>query len=116
RTSQTLELKSHTYYEHRNYESFTCWRIVTDDVVEGGSNSDMVAAKADSKAPEVKSLNKSPLLSTHSKLTEERSIGEKLEDSDAEESFVADSQPKGDDVGCSSDTKKKRRVMLEDSE
>ncbi|GKE61704.1 ATP-dependent DNA helicase PIF1-like protein, partial [Tanacetum coccineum] len=35
-TSQTLELKSHTYYEHQNYESFTCWRIVTDDVVEGG--------------------------------------------------------------------------------
>ncbi|GJU22456.1 ATP-dependent DNA helicase PIF1-like protein [Tanacetum coccineum] len=33
---------------------------------------------------------------------------EKLEDSDAEESFVADSQPKGTDVGCSSDTKKKR--------
>nr|GEV71292.1 ATP-dependent DNA helicase PIF1-like [Tanacetum cinerariifolium] len=36
RTSQTLELKSHTYYEHQNFESFTGWRIVTDDVVEGG--------------------------------------------------------------------------------
>nr|GFA13133.1 hypothetical protein [Tanacetum cinerariifolium] len=115
RTSQTLELKSHTYYEHRNYESFTCWRIVTDDVVEGGSNSDMVAVKADFKAPEVKSLNKNPLLSTPYKPTEEKKHrSEKLEDSDVEESFFADSQPKGDVVGCSFDTKKKRRVVLED--
>ncbi|GJR36846.1 replication protein A 70 kDa DNA-binding subunit C-like protein [Tanacetum coccineum] len=75
----------------------------------GGSNSDMVAAKADSKAPEVKSLNKSLLLSTPSKPTEEKKHRrEKLEDSDAEESFVADSQPKEDDVGCSSNTRKKR--------
>ncbi|GJR09502.1 ATP-dependent DNA helicase PIF1 [Tanacetum coccineum] len=111
-TSQTLELKSHTYYEHQNYESFTCWRIVTADVVEGGSNSDMVAAKADSKAPGVGSLNKSPLLSTPSKPTEEKKHRrEKLEDSDADESFVADSQPKGVVVECSSDTKKKRRQV-----
>ncbi|GKF00098.1 hypothetical protein Tco_0023448 [Tanacetum coccineum] len=83
----------------------------------GGSNSDMVAAKADSKAPEVKSLNKSPLLSTPSKPTKEKKHRrEKLEDSDAEESFVVDSHPEGDDVGCSSDTKKERRVVLEDSE
>ncbi|GKF67680.1 hypothetical protein Tco_0197359, partial [Tanacetum coccineum] len=73
-----------------------------------GSNSDMVAAKADSKAPKLKRLNKIPLLSTPSKPTEEKKHRrEKLEDSDAEESFVADSQPKGDDVGCSSYTRKK---------
>ncbi|GKE48827.1 nucleic acid-binding, OB-fold protein, partial [Tanacetum coccineum] len=78
----------------------------------GGSDSDMVAAKADSKAPGVGSLNKSPLLSTPSKPTEEKKHRrEKLEDSDAEESVVADSQPKGVAVECSSDTKKKRRTQ-----
>ncbi|GJS31271.1 DNA helicase PIF1, ATP-dependent [Tanacetum coccineum] len=41
---------------------------------------------------------------------------EELEDSDTKGSFVADSQPKEDDVGCSSDTRKKRRVVLEDSD
>nr|GEY22615.1 hypothetical protein [Tanacetum cinerariifolium] len=111
-TSQTLELKSHTYYEHQNYESFTCWRIVTDDVVEGGSNSNMVAAKAESKAPEVESLNKNPLLSTLYKPTEKKKHRrEKLEDFDAKESFVADSQLKGDAVGCSSNTKKKEGLV-----
>ncbi|GJV25872.1 ATP-dependent DNA helicase PIF1-like protein [Tanacetum coccineum] len=96
-TSHTLELKSHTYYEHGNYESFTCWRVVTDDVVEESSNSRMVAAKADSKAPMVKRLKQRPV--------------EELEDSDAEESFVAESQPKGEDMGCSSDTRKKKRRL-----
>nr|GEV17554.1 replication protein A 70 kDa DNA-binding subunit C-like [Tanacetum cinerariifolium] len=62
-----------------------------------GSNFDMVAAKTDSKDPEVKSLNKNPLLSTPYKPIEEKKHKrEKLEDSDVDESFVADSQPKGD--------------------
>ncbi|GKB85977.1 hypothetical protein Tco_0958249 [Tanacetum coccineum] len=51
-----------------------------------------------------------------SQTLELKSYTEKLEDTDAEESFVADSQPKGDDVGCSSYTRKKRRVVSEDSE
>nr|GFC02610.1 hypothetical protein [Tanacetum cinerariifolium]GFC61623.1 hypothetical protein [Tanacetum cinerariifolium] len=94
------ELKSHTYYEHRNYESFTCWRVFTNDAVEESSSSWMVAAKANSKAHTVKRLNKGPSVTTPSK--------EELEDSDAEESFVAESQPKAEDVGCSSDTRKKK--------
>ncbi|GJT13689.1 hypothetical protein Tco_0860731 [Tanacetum coccineum] len=39
-----------------------------------------------------------------------------LEDSDAKESFVANSQPKPGDVGCFSDTRKRKRVVLDDSE
>ncbi|GKC79125.1 hypothetical protein Tco_1129899 [Tanacetum coccineum] len=38
-----------------------------------------------------------------------KSIREGLEDSDTEESFVADSQPKGGDVAYSSDTRKSKR-------
>ncbi|GKE48069.1 ATP-dependent DNA helicase PIF1-like protein [Tanacetum coccineum] len=38
-TSHTLELKSRTYFEHGNYESFTCWKVVEEeDVVETGSS------------------------------------------------------------------------------
>ncbi|GKG15720.1 hypothetical protein Tco_0358043, partial [Tanacetum coccineum] len=72
--SHTLELKSYTYYEHGNYKSFICWKVVTDKAVEGSASSGMVAAKADSKLCYVR---------------------EELQDSDAEESFVVDSQPKG---------------------
>ncbi|GKC94312.1 hypothetical protein Tco_1159754, partial [Tanacetum coccineum] len=74
-TSHTLELKSHTYYKHGNYKSFTCWRVVTDDAVEESSNSGMVAAKADSKAPMVKRLNKGPSVTTPSKLSETKKHG-----------------------------------------
>ncbi|GJR79148.1 reverse transcriptase domain-containing protein [Tanacetum coccineum] len=84
-TSHTLELKSHTYYEHVTYESFTCWKVVTDEDVEGSASSGMIATNVGSKALE------------------------ELEDSDAEESFVADSQPKPGDVGCFSDTRKRKR-------
>nr|GEY43359.1 hypothetical protein [Tanacetum cinerariifolium] len=64
----------------------------------GGSNSGMVAAKADSKAPGLKRLNKSPLLSTPLKPREEKKHRrDELEDSDAKRSFVADCQPKGDE-------------------
>ncbi|GKA36290.1 reverse transcriptase domain-containing protein, partial [Tanacetum coccineum] len=34
RTTHILELKSHTYYEHGTFESFTCWRIVPEEAVE----------------------------------------------------------------------------------
>ncbi|GKA46256.1 ATP-dependent DNA helicase PIF1-like protein [Tanacetum coccineum] len=38
-TSHTLELKSRMYFEHGNYESFTCWKVVEEeDVVETSSS------------------------------------------------------------------------------
>ncbi|GJS99240.1 reverse transcriptase domain-containing protein [Tanacetum coccineum] len=116
-TSHTLELKSHTYYEHGTYESFTCWKVVTSKDVEEGASSGMVAVNDASKAPALKRLNKTPLVATPSKSGEEKKQRrEELEDSDAEGSFVADSQPKGGDVACSSDTRKRKRVVLDDSE
>nr|GFC75341.1 hypothetical protein [Tanacetum cinerariifolium] len=30
-TTHTLEMKSHTYYEHGTFESFTCWRIAPEE-------------------------------------------------------------------------------------
>ncbi|GJX54801.1 hypothetical protein Tco_0283170 [Tanacetum coccineum] len=66
-TSHTLELKSHTYFEHENYESFTCWKVVEEeDVVETGS-SGTVAATANPKAPVLKSLAATSSVTTPSK-------------------------------------------------
>ncbi|GKB20040.1 reverse transcriptase domain-containing protein [Tanacetum coccineum] len=61
-TSHTLELKSHINYEHGTYESFTCWKVVTDEVMEESASFGMVAANAGSKAPVLKSLTKTLLL------------------------------------------------------
>ncbi|GJV60884.1 ATP-dependent DNA helicase PIF1-like protein [Tanacetum coccineum] len=41
-TTQTLEIKSHTYYEHGTFESFMCWRIASEEVVEEDARSSMV--------------------------------------------------------------------------
>ncbi|GKB37270.1 ATP-dependent DNA helicase PIF1-like protein, partial [Tanacetum coccineum] len=86
-TSHTLELKSHTYYKHRTYENFTCWKVVTGEKIK-----------------------KNPIGGYSFKAREE------LDDSNAEESFVADSQTKKGDVGCSSDTRKRKRIVMDDSE
>ncbi|GKA08652.1 hypothetical protein Tco_0687983 [Tanacetum coccineum] len=61
-------------------------KVVTCEDVEEGASSATVAATDASKASE-----------------------EELEDFDAEASFVADSQPKGGDVACSSDKRKRKR-------
>ncbi|GKB85837.1 ATP-dependent DNA helicase PIF1-like protein [Tanacetum coccineum] len=108
-TSHTLELKSHTYYEHGSYERFTCWKVVTGEDGEGGASSGMTAANEASKASVLKRMSKTPSVVTPSKPGG-------LEDSDTEESLVADSQPKGGDVACSFDMRKSRRVVLDDSE
>ncbi|GJY62119.1 hypothetical protein Tco_0462776 [Tanacetum coccineum] len=86
-TIHTLELKSNLYYEHANYESFTCWTIVLEEALdESGSSGTLVAAGGPKTG------------------VEER------HDSDGEESFVADSKTKGSNVGCSSEAGKSDKV------
>ncbi|GKE98836.1 hypothetical protein Tco_0022187, partial [Tanacetum coccineum] len=44
-TVHTLELKLNSYYEHMNYESFTCWSIVLEEALdESGSSGTLAAA------------------------------------------------------------------------
>ncbi|GKB76001.1 hypothetical protein Tco_0942896 [Tanacetum coccineum] len=82
-TSHTLELKSHTYYEHGIYESF----IAYEDVEESAS-SGMVAANAEPKALVLKILTVTPSVAIPSKPGEEKKQRrEELQDSDADESF-----------------------------
>ncbi|GJS93015.1 reverse transcriptase domain-containing protein [Tanacetum coccineum] len=92
-TIHTLELKSNLYFEHANYESFTCWTIILEEALdESGSSGTLVAAGGPKTG------------------VEER------HDSDGEESFVADSKTKRSNVGCSSEAGKMRRLVLDSSE
>ncbi|GKC16451.1 reverse transcriptase domain-containing protein [Tanacetum coccineum] len=84
--------------------------------VEESASSGMVAANAASKTPVLKRLSKTPSMATPLKSGEEKNREEELDDSGAEESFVVDNQLKGGDMGCSLDTRKRKRVVLDDSE
>nr|GEV68275.1 hypothetical protein CTI12_AA123990 [Tanacetum cinerariifolium] len=107
-----LELKSHTYYEYQNFESFMCWKIVVAEDVKETSNSPtvepvIVGLDVLPKEPTLKSLVKSPSIATPSKPAE--ATKKEVEDSDAEESFAVESHPTGENAGCSSDMCKRRR-------
>nr|GEX42338.1 hypothetical protein [Tanacetum cinerariifolium] len=114
-TGHILELKSHTYYEHQNFESFTCWKIVVVENVEETSYSPtveqvIVGLDVFPKEPTLKRLVKSPSIATPLKPAEAtKKRREAVEDSDAEESFAIESHPTGGNPGCSSDMSKRRR-------
>nr|GEV38206.1 hypothetical protein [Tanacetum cinerariifolium] len=96
-TVYTLELKSNSYYEHTNYERFTCWIVVLEDVLdESGSFGTLVASGG------LKTDVDYNLIGYYSVKADE-----KHHNSDGEESFVADSKTKGSDVDCSSKAGKK---------
>lgn len=48
-TTHKLEIKTHTYYEHGNHESFTCSAIITDQSADECENSSTVEQIADSE-------------------------------------------------------------------
>nr|GEZ89461.1 hypothetical protein [Tanacetum cinerariifolium] len=68
-----LGAKSHTYYEHANFESFTCWKFVATEEVEETASSGMVdttvvGASDVPKAPALRRLSKDPSVATPSDL------------------------------------------------
>ncbi|GJW33899.1 hypothetical protein Tco_0053931 [Tanacetum coccineum] len=71
-TTHTLEMKSHTYYEHGTFESFTCWRIALEEVVDVDSESSNMNTSAEVNITKVKRLATKPFVATPSKPTEER--------------------------------------------
>ncbi|GKB61880.1 reverse transcriptase domain-containing protein [Tanacetum coccineum] len=111
-TLHTLELKSNSYYEHANYESFTCWSVVLEEALLPLHQS------------RVNTRNHAGVivLCVCAEWREARRGGVggcsiiKSARSDGEESFVADSKTKGSDVGCSSKAEKRRRLVLDSSE
>ncbi|GKB25887.1 hypothetical protein Tco_0865288 [Tanacetum coccineum] len=106
----TLELKSNSYYEHANYESFTCWSIVLKEALDESGSSGTLSAAGDPKTGVFVPLTTTPSVTTPSKPGEHKKPRSKeRHDSDGEESFVADSKTKRSDVGCSSEARKRRR-------
>ncbi|GJU47409.1 reverse transcriptase domain-containing protein [Tanacetum coccineum] len=118
-TLYTLELKSNSYYEHANYESFTCWRVVLEEALDESGSYETLARIGEPKAGIFVPLTTTPSVSTPSKPGKPKkarsSISKERHDSDGEESFMADSKTKGSDVGCSSGTGKRRRLVLDGS-
>ncbi|KAL6513881.1 hypothetical protein OROHE_019337 [Orobanche hederae] len=116
-TSHTLELKLHTYYEHGDYESFTCWYICAPESVDGSAGSSTVSAGADVGKPKLKRLSKSQSVSTPSKPSEDkRKKIVAIEDSDTEITAAGSEVPKDDEDGEPASKKKKKRYIMEDSD
>ncbi|GKE36688.1 hypothetical protein Tco_1460093, partial [Tanacetum coccineum] len=106
-TIHTLELKSNSYYEHTNYESFTCWSIVLEEALDESGSSGTLAAAGGPKTGVFVPLTTTPSVTHLSKPGEQKKPrSEERDDSDGEESFVADSKTKGSNVGCSSEGEK----------
>ncbi|GKB94920.1 ATP-dependent DNA helicase PIF1-like protein [Tanacetum coccineum] len=100
-TLHTLELKSNLYYEHANYKSFTCWRVVLEEALDESRSSGTLSGIGEPKSGVLVPLTTTP---------------KERHDSDGKESFMADSKTKWSDVGCSSGTGKRRRLVLDGSE
>ena len=77
-TSHIFELKSHTFFEHCTYESFTCWKITQPSgALTCSSTLQPQTASSGSASPlmkklSTKSLSKDPTLSTPLKSVEEK--------------------------------------------
>ncbi|GJV47092.1 RNA-directed DNA polymerase, eukaryota [Tanacetum coccineum] len=101
-TTQTLEIKSHTYYEHGMFESFTCWRIASKEVVEEDVGLSNVNTTPDINIKQTKRLTTKPTIATPSKPTtqnEEDTCG------------MDDGQADGKDSSVSDKRKKKQRTL-----
>lgn len=71
-TTHVMELKSRTYYEHGSYKSFTCWKIVSDDVALDAASSNNQMTNTDEPKQSSKILTKQPSMPTPS-ISEKRS-------------------------------------------
>ncbi|GJX92956.1 hypothetical protein Tco_0347542 [Tanacetum coccineum] len=68
----TLELKSHTYYKHGTFESFTYWKLAIAKEVEESAGLSNVDAHVDVKIKKLKRLATHPSIATPSKPIEDR--------------------------------------------
>ncbi|GKA39605.1 reverse transcriptase domain-containing protein [Tanacetum coccineum] len=71
-TVHTLELKSNSYYEHANYESFTYWSVVLDEALDESRSSRTLAAAGGPKTDMFVPLTTTPSVTTLSKPGEQK--------------------------------------------
>nr|GEY05554.1 hypothetical protein [Tanacetum cinerariifolium] len=109
-TTHTLEMKSHTYYEHGTFASFTCWRIAPEEVVDVDSESSNMNTSAEVNITEVKRLATKPFVITPSKPIEEK-VKKELKDSNDEfTGDMDDGRVDGKKSSLTDKRKKKRRA------
>nr|GEX77339.1 hypothetical protein [Tanacetum cinerariifolium]GEY13645.1 hypothetical protein [Tanacetum cinerariifolium] len=108
-TTHTLEMKSHTYYEHGTFESFSCWRIAPKEVVDVDSESSNMNTSAEVNITKVKRLATKPSVATPSKPTEERG-----KDSDDKVTGDMDDGGVDDKESSLTDKRKKKRYIMDD--
>nr|GEU34212.1 nucleic acid-binding, OB-fold protein [Tanacetum cinerariifolium] len=63
-TTHTLELKSHTYYEYGTFESYTCWNLISPEVVMESAVSSTIDVVRDTPGSSKKRLCKQPAVAT----------------------------------------------------
>ncbi|GKB76413.1 reverse transcriptase domain-containing protein, partial [Tanacetum coccineum] len=63
-TLYNLELKSNSYFEHANYESFTCWIVVLEEALDESRSSGTLAAVGDPKTGVFVPLTTTPSVTT----------------------------------------------------
>ncbi|GJV36331.1 hypothetical protein Tco_1408808 [Tanacetum coccineum] len=115
-TTQTLEIKSHTYYKHGRLESFMCWRIASEEVVEEDARLSNVNTTPNINIKQTKRLTTKPTVATPSKPTEGR--GKKrvdLEDSDEEDTCGMDDGQTDSKDSPVLDKRKKNMYIADDS-
>ncbi|GKD31026.1 ATP-dependent DNA helicase PIF7-like protein [Tanacetum coccineum] len=116
-TTHILELKSHTYYEHDTFESFTCWRIVPEEAVEESAGSSNIDEKVPAKRKRMKTLAMHPSVSTPSKPAEDKKKKRvELEDSEEEIASAWNGAQENAKDGSGSEKKKKRRYIVYESD
>ncbi|GKB03797.1 hypothetical protein Tco_0831940 [Tanacetum coccineum] len=83
--THTLEFKSHTYYEHGTFESFTCWNLISPEAVVESAGSSTIDVVPDTPRSSGKGLHKKPSMATLLKPCDGKTpISQELEDSDAD--------------------------------
>ncbi|GKB68705.1 reverse transcriptase domain-containing protein [Tanacetum coccineum] len=128
-TTQTMEIKTHTYYEHDTFESFTCWRIAAEEVVEEDAGSSNINTSAEVNIKEFQKMATKPSVVTPSKPAEER--GKKVQSNSSlhgHANIEVDLEDLDDEVTCGMDDgqadgkdnfvldkRKKKRYIVDDS-
>ncbi|GKB51823.1 RNA-directed DNA polymerase, eukaryota [Tanacetum coccineum] len=111
-TIQTMEIKTQSYYEHGNFESFTCWKLAAEEIVAEDVGSTNTPPSPDENIKKSRRVLIKPGVDTPSKPTEER--GKKrvdMEDSDEEATCDLDDD-EADVEGQSGSAIKKKRGTL----
>ncbi|GJZ32572.1 hypothetical protein Tco_0578008 [Tanacetum coccineum] len=111
-----MEIKTQSYYEHGNFESFTCWKLVAEEIVAEDVGSTNTPPSPDENIKKSRRVLIKPGVDTPSKPTEER--GKKrvdMEDSDEEATCDLDDDEADVEGQSGSAMKKKKRYIVDES-